>query len=77
MTALGDLARSLGERPRPVTLYGAPEGYDVAAIGYVVAEGHVLPWLHVCRDDGRMARFAAALAFFRSEERRVGKECRL
>src|SRR5271166_4046935 len=48
-------------------MYGAPEGYDVAAIGGVVAEGHVLPWLHVCRDDGRMARFAAALAFFHPE----------
>ena len=24
-------------------------------------------WLHVCRDDGRMARFAAALAFFHPE----------
>ena len=67
MTAFGDLARSLAERPRPVSLYGAPEGYDVAAIGDVVAEGHVLPWLHVCRDDGRMARFAAALAFFHPE----------
>src|SRR6516164_10101580 len=67
VTALGDLARSLAERPRPVTLFGAPEGYDVAAIGDIVAEGHVLPWLHVCRDDGRMARFAAALAFFHPE----------
>ena len=67
MTSLSDLARSLAERPRPVTLYGAPEGYDAAAIGDVVAEGHVLPWLHVCRDDGRMARFAAALAFFHPE----------
>src|ERR1700752_2538479 len=67
MTALGDLARSLAERPRPVMLYGAPEGYDGAAIGDVVAEGHVLPWLHVCRDAGRMARFAEALAFFHPE----------
>jgi len=67
MTALGDLARSLAERPRPVTLYGAPEGYEAAVIGDLVAEGHVLPWLHVCRDDGRMARFAAALAFFHPE----------
>ena len=24
-------------------------------------------WLHVCRDDGRMARFAAALGFFHPE----------
>src|SRR5712672_745434 len=67
MSALHDLARSLGERPRPVILFGAPEGYDAAAIGDIVAEGHTLPWLHVCRDDGRMARFAAALAFFHPE----------
>src|SRR5215468_5318559 len=67
MTGLGELARSLAERPRPVTMYGAPEGYEAAAIGDIVAEGHVLPWLHVCRDDGRMARFAAALAFFHPE----------
>src|SRR5262249_51534900 len=67
MTALGELARSRAARPRPVTMYGAPEGYEAAAIGDIVAEGHVLPWLHVCRDDGRMARFAAALAFFHPE----------
>src|SRR5215471_14594642 len=67
MTARGELARSLAERPRPVTMYGAPEGYEAAAIGDIIAEGHVLPWLHVCRDDGRMARFAAALAFFHPE----------
>src|SRR5690242_8863834 len=60
MSKLTDLARSLGQRPRAVTLFGAPEGYDAAAIGTLV-KGQ---WLHVCRDDGRMARFAAALAFF-------------
>ena len=64
MTALGQLCLSLRERPRAVTLFGAPEGYDAAAIGAFLAAGH---WLHVCRDDGRMARFAAALAFFHPE----------
>ena len=63
MTVLADIARSLGQRPRAVTLFGAPEGYDAAAIG-VLATGR---WLHVCRDDGRMARFAEALAFFHPE----------
>jgi len=67
VTGLADLARSLGERPRPVTVFGAPEGYDAAAIGALFAAGHVRRWLHVCRDDGRMARFAAALAFFHPE----------
>src|SRR6201985_334565 len=63
MTALEDFVRSLGQRPRAVTLFGAPEGYDAAAIGTLTAGR----WLHVCRDDGRMARFAAALAFFHPE----------
>src|SRR5438552_7552438 len=67
MNALQKLGRSLAGWPRAVTLFGAPEGYDAAAIGAIVAEGHTLPWLHVCRDDGRMARFAAALAFFHPE----------
>src|SRR6201982_4274842 len=67
MSRLTELARSLAERPRPVALYGAAEGSEAAATGALVAEGHVLPWLHVCRDDGRMARFAAALAFFHPE----------
>ena len=43
MAALQNLARSLAERPRSVTLFGAPEGYDAAAIGDLVAEGHTLP----------------------------------
>src|ERR1700739_550432 len=63
MTGLTEIVRSLGQRPRAITLFGAPEGYDAAAIG-TLATGR---WLHVCRDDGRMARFAAALAFFHPE----------
>src|SRR5215510_15202211 len=63
MNKLTDLACSLNRRPRAVTLFGAPEGYDAAAIGNLAAG----QWLHVCRDDGRMARFAAALAFFHPE----------
>ncbi len=64
MSPLDQLARSLAERPRRVALYGAPEGADAAAIGALAAQSHGRRWLHVCRDDGRMARFAAALAFF-------------
>ena len=64
MTTLAALARSLAERPRAITLSGAPEGYDAAAIGTLLKAGAARRWLHVCRDDGRMARFAAALAFF-------------
>jgi transcription-repair coupling factor (superfamily II helicase) len=64
MSALTDLARQLAGRPRAVTLFGAPEGYDAAAIGTLLEAGPARLWLHVCRDDSRMARFLAALAFF-------------
>ncbi len=67
MTAIDQFARSLVERPRQATLFGAPEGHDAAAIGGLVGATHARRWLHVCRDDGRMARFAAALAFFHPE----------
>jgi transcription-repair coupling factor (superfamily II helicase) len=64
MSALAEFARRLAARPRAVTLFGAPEGYDAAAIGTLAEAAAARHWLHVCRDDGRMARFAAALAFF-------------
>jgi transcription-repair coupling factor (superfamily II helicase) len=63
-SALAGLARSLADNPRPLTLFGAPEGHDAATIGALVRDGAAATWLHVCRDDGRMARFAAALGFF-------------
>jgi transcription-repair coupling factor (superfamily II helicase) len=64
MTVTTELARSLAEQPRAVTLFGAPEGHDAAMIGNLIANNGSKTWLHVCRDDGRMARFAAALGFF-------------
>jgi transcription-repair coupling factor (superfamily II helicase) len=64
---LPDLARSLKEHPRGVTLYGAPEGHDAASIGALFAGAGVPAWLHVCRDDGRMSRLAAAVGFFHPE----------
>ena len=64
MTANTEFARSLSEHPRAVTLFGAPEGHDAATVGALLAKGGAETWLHVCRDDGRMARFAAALTFF-------------
>src|SRR3984893_15364793 len=63
MTGITDIVRSLSQRPRAVTLFGAPEGDDAAGVGNLAAGR----WVHVCRDDGRMARFAAALAFFHPE----------
>jgi transcription-repair coupling factor (superfamily II helicase) len=62
--SLGNLAHSLAAQPRAVTLFGAPEGHDAAAIGGFLGKGGAASWLHVCRDDGRMAGFAAALGFF-------------
>jgi transcription-repair coupling factor (superfamily II helicase) len=61
---LDELAGSLGDAPRRVTLFGAPEGHDAATIGALLGGAKLERWLHVCRDDGRMARFAAALGFF-------------
>jgi transcription-repair coupling factor (superfamily II helicase) len=64
MNGIDNLARLLGERSRRVTLFGAPEGYDAHVLGKIVADAPDRRWLHVCRDDGRMARLAATLAFF-------------
>src|SRR5439155_8317958 len=58
------IARSLADAPRRLTLYGAPEGHDAAMVGAILAAGAAESWLHVSRDDSRMARFAAALGFF-------------
>jgi transcription-repair coupling factor (superfamily II helicase) len=49
---------------RPLVISGAPEGHDAFVLGGLVARGVVRALLHVCRDDGRMARTRAALAFF-------------
>ncbi|HTQ33989.1 MAG TPA: transcription-repair coupling factor [Stellaceae bacterium] len=47
-----------------MTLFGAPEGHDAATLGALLHDGKRGSWLHVCRDDARMTRFAAALQFF-------------
>jgi transcription-repair coupling factor (superfamily II helicase) len=64
VTDLKELAHSLAAHPRAIALFGAPEGHDAASIGALVAGGAASAWLHICRDDSRMARFAAALGFF-------------
>jgi transcription-repair coupling factor (superfamily II helicase) len=50
------------EPRQSVTISGAPEGHDAFVLGQLARRGTEI--LHVCRDDGRMARLAAALAFF-------------
>jgi len=49
-----------GER---LTLASAPEGHDAFVLGGLVARLN-RAFIHVCRDDGRMARMRAALGFF-------------
>jgi transcription-repair coupling factor (superfamily II helicase) len=61
---LDDLNHILGSLPGRATLFGAPEGHDAATLGALLRDGKFGFWLHVCRDDGRMSRFAAALQFF-------------
>jgi transcription-repair coupling factor (superfamily II helicase) len=48
---------------RRLTIHGAPEGHDAFVLGGLAA-GHTPEILHVCHDDGRMARLAAAIRFF-------------
>jgi transcription-repair coupling factor (superfamily II helicase) len=50
--------------PGRLTIGGAPEGHDAFVLGTLIAAGKVTSLLHVCRDDGRMARCREALAFF-------------
>ncbi len=47
-----------------LSISGAPEGHDAFVLGSLVADGAVRTLLHICLDDGRMARCAAALGFF-------------
>jgi transcription-repair coupling factor (superfamily II helicase) len=51
---------------RRVTIHGAPAGHDAFVLGRFAA-GDTPEILHVCHDDGRMARLAAAINFFRPE----------
>ena len=50
----------------PVTIYGAPEGYDALLLARRRAE-HKGAVLHVTRDDTRMARLHEALTYFAPE----------
>src|SRR5208282_6942878 len=45
-------------------LSNAPEGRDAQILGDLAAAGQAATLLHVCRDDGRLARLKADLAFF-------------
>ena len=47
-----------------LTIANAPEGHDAFVLGGLAARSAVPTLLHICGDDGRMARTAAALAFY-------------
>ncbi len=47
-----------------LTIGNAPEGRDAQMLGDLVASGGTATLLHVCRDDGRLARLKSDLAFF-------------
>ena len=50
--------------PGRLTISNAPEGRDAQMLGDLVARDKVAILLHVCRDDGRLARMKAELEFF-------------
>jgi len=47
-----------------IEIAATPEGHDAFVLGGLVARGAVKTLLHICRDDGRMARTVQALQFF-------------
>ncbi|MBV9522222.1 MAG: transcription-repair coupling factor, partial [Alphaproteobacteria bacterium] len=73
MNAPEDGARAAGaalpafRAPCRITISGAPEGHDAFILSRLALAGAAPAIMHVCRDDGRMARLATALAFFAPE----------
>ncbi len=53
--------------PGRIEIAATPEGHDAFVLGRVVARGAAKTVLHICRDDGRMARTFQALQFFHPE----------
>jgi len=58
---------SLFSHPGRFEIAQTPEGHDAFVLGGVAARGTVETLLHICRDDGRMARTLQALQFFHPE----------
>ncbi len=61
MSALDAFFAGAGGR---IEIAATPEGHDAFVLGGLVARGAVKTLLHICRDDGRMARTVQALQFF-------------
>ena len=60
MTSTDSLFQNRGKHE----IASSPEGHDAFVIGGAVARGAAKTLLHICRDDGRMARTLQALQFF-------------
>src|SRR5579872_599044 len=60
MTSLDSLFAARGKHEIAAT----PEGHDAFLLGGAVSRGAAKMLLHICRDDGRMARTQQALQFF-------------
>ncbi len=67
MTGLDDFFTGAQQPAGRLALCGMPEGHDAFVLGGLAARGSVATLLHVCRDAGRMARMADALAFFHGD----------
>jgi transcription-repair coupling factor (superfamily II helicase) len=51
-------------KPGKIQLYGAPEGHDAHVLSDLITGGFATSLLHICRDDGHMDQFRAAIGFF-------------
>lgn len=58
------------DRPRQITLSGAPEGFDALLVARELEKSGG-PVVHVARDAGRMAAMQAALEFFAPDVARI------
>ena len=65
LTSFDEFLATPHPEPGRLMLCGVPEGHDAFVLGDAVARGAIPVLLHVCRDDGHMARLAEAFAFFR------------
>jgi transcription-repair coupling factor (superfamily II helicase) len=72
----GQVAKAVQAPGRQELLTGVPEGYDAFVLGQLAADPSAKPgapplFLHVARDDRRLAELAAALAFFAPHVRAI------
>ena len=64
MSALNSFFTAPAAPQTRLDISNAPEGRDAQILGDLAAKGEGATLLHVCRDDGRLARLKADIAFF-------------